>query len=216
LCSDETVLGSRIVELLRSTPLDPVEDSEGEASSSSSSAAGGGNGAGPQQQQEGQVLTAGQAGFRGSGAGASGAAAFQRRRTGLAASSSGSSSGKAAAGAAAAGGGGEAAAREALGPEITADADLVQLAEVVMGKVTEWDFLPGSKARSKAQRVRQQLLDPSQRQRLEAIRRYTAARPGDGTPFPPPPAAAQAPAAVDASDQGLDGFRPPSPTVLTL
>ena len=213
------MLGSRIVELLRSTPLDPVEDSEEEepSSSSGSSGAAGGNGAGPQQQQqqrEGQVLTAGQAAFRGSGAGASGAAAFERRRTGLAASTSGSSGGVAAA--AAAGGGGEAAAREALGPEITADADLVQLAEVVMGKVTEWDLLPGSKARSKAERVRQQLLDPSQRQRLEAIRRYTAARPGDGTPFPPPPAAAQAPAAADASDQGLDGFRPPSSTVLTL
>ena len=67
------MLGSRIVELLRSTPLDPVESEEEEPSSSSgSSGAAGGNGADPQQQQqrEGQVLTAGQAAFRGSGAGA--------------------------------------------------------------------------------------------------------------------------------------------------
>ena len=37
-----------------------------------------------------------------------------------------------------------------------------------MGRVEEWDLLPGAKARSKAQRVREQLLDPAQRQLLDA------------------------------------------------
>ena len=246
-CSDETVLGSRIVELLRSTPLDEVPaalaggsggaDAAAPAAASSSNGAangagssnGAGNGAppaaaaGPTEQQ----LTAGRASFeRGSGS-----ASFERRRSGAAASSSGTGGAAArraptVAAADAVGSGGGAAAREALGPEVTNSEDLLRLAEVVMGKVEEWDLLPGGKAASKAQRVREQLLDPQQRQRLEAIRRFAAAAPG-AEPFPPPPVDAGANAPVDVgaggaaaeelrASQGVEDFLPQSDRVLNL
>ncbi|KAL4436128.1 hypothetical protein ABPG77_005576 [Micractinium sp. CCAP 211/92] len=202
--SDETVLGKRIVELLKSTPLDEPEAGDGlPSSSSSSSLPGSSNGAaaspaaaagtqqqqqpqsdGQQQQQDAQQPAA--------------AAAQQQQQVG-----------------------GAAAAREELGPEIAEDANLVRLAEVVMGRVEEWDLLPGAKARSKAQRVREQLLDPAQRQRLEAIRRFGDAPPGDA-PFPPPPvpaassAAGEAAAAAPAEQQGTDDFLPRSAEVVNI
>lgn len=93
---------------------------------------------------------------------------------------------------------------------------LVRLAEVVMGKVEEWDLLPGSKARSKAARVREQLLDPAARQRLEAIQRYVVAPPGDGAPFPPPPPVPATAAAPGDMGQGLDAFVADGPARIDL
>lgn len=74
-----------------------------------------------------------------------------------------------------------------------------------MGKVSEWDLLPAGKAASKAQRVRQQLVDPEERQRLAAQAQFAY---GQGEPaFPPPPPAplAGAPPAAEAADAAGQG-----------
>jgi cell division protease FtsH len=80
------------------------------------------------------------------------------------------------------GGGGGAAAREVLG-ELLASEDGRALAELVMGKVADWDLVPGSVARQKAAQVRRQLLDSEARARLESVARYAS---GKGA-FPRPP-----------------------------
>ena len=94
-----------------------------------------------------------------------------------------------------------------------------------MGKVSEWELLPGNKAASKAERVRQQLLDPAERQRLAAQAEF-ATSSSEATPFPPGPPAplAGAPPAVDAAEASgktvaeveLPGFEEPGASVLKL
>lgn len=66
--------------------------------------------------------------------------------------------------------------------------ELKELVEVVMGKVEDWDLLPGSVLRKKADQVRKQLLDPKQRQHLKSV------------------------ASFDAQDSGMEGF-PSAPEV---
>ena len=92
-----------------------------------------------------------------------------------------------------------------------------------MGKVSEWELLPGNKAASKAERVRQQLLDPAERQRLAAQAEF-ATSSSQATPFPPGPPAplGGAPPAVDAAEAKtvaeveLPGFEEPGASVLKL
>lgn len=188
-CSDETVTGSRIVDLLQSTPLDDVDSQL--FSSSSGSAAGGA--AAPAA-----APTSSGGSSRFSGDGAPSAAAARAGSSGAASTS------------------GREAAEEALGEEVMGDEALVALAEVVMGKVSEWDLLPGGKAASKAQRVRQQLLDPEQRRRLKAQAEFAsgARRGGDGVPFPPPPPLPAVPPLGE--EEGIEAFRPPTPNVFSL
>jgi hypothetical protein len=158
------VLGSRIVELLHTTPLD----------------------------DEHADLTAAAEAVASNGAGANGAAAAAAQQ-----------------------GGGE-AAREALGAEVMGDESLVRLAEIVMGRVQDWDLFPADKAASKAQRVREALLDPEERERLEAQRRQLEQRGGAWPP--PPPRPPQPPPGATAEDlgQGLDAFLSEGPTVFKL
>ena len=203
--SGELVTGERIVELLRTTPLDEVDEAalaaaagqpppppEAAAAAASSSGAGARAPAG-----------AGPAGDGAEAAGAGAATAVaERAATGGAASTSG-----------------RAAVEAALGPEITSDEALVSLAEVVMGRVSEWDLLPGGQAASKAQHVRQQLLDPAQRARLEAVAAYVRSTPGDGTPPPPPPVQQQQQQQQQQRQrQGaeLEDFRPPEENLIDL
>ncbi len=94
-----------------------------------------------------------------------------------------------------------------------------------MGKVSEWELLPGNKAATKAERVRQQLLDPAERQRLAAQAEF-ATSSSESTPFPPAPPAplAGAPPAVEAAEAKgktiaeveLPGFEGPGAGLLKL
>ena len=129
-CSDETVLGSRIVELLKTTPKDKVPEdllaslSGGAAAPAAAAAAAAGPGSG--------------AGGDGSGAAAAqqpaaaavATAVAERAASGAAASSSGR--------------GGAEEAREALGQDIYGDPALVALAEVVSSRVSAaWEGMMG-------------------------------------------------------------------------
>lgn len=69
-----------------------------------------------------------------------------------------------------------------------ASEELKGLVEVVMGKVEDWDLLPGSVLRKKADQVRKQLIDPVQRHHLKTV------------------------ASFDSENSGMDGF-PAAPTV---
>lgn len=80
---------------------------------------------------------------------------------------------------------GAAAAKDELRSIVESD-DLRQLVEVVMGRVEDWDLLPGSVARQKAAQVRKQLLDPEQRGRLEDVAAF-AASPIGMSKFPAAP-----------------------------
>lgn len=121
---DETVLGSRIIQLLRDTPLGETEPQPETASSSGSE---------------------------------------ERATNGVAAAVEGT--------------GGSAVVREVLG-ELLNSEDAQRLAEVVMGRISEWDLVPGSGAREKATQVKQQLLDPEARRRLDGIARFKAGEGG--------------------------------------
>ena len=110
---------------------------------------------------------------------------------------------------------GGAAAREVLGavPGL-GEEELQALTEVVMGRMEDWDLLPGSLARSKAAEVREALLDPDTRRRLAEVRAFTAGgdgRGGHGPAFPGPP-----PKLPEDRGVGLDGWAPPAPAVITL
>lgn len=122
---DETVLGSRIVELLQTTPLGAVPAEE-------------------EVEEESREAS-------GNGASTSGAAAV----------------------------------REELRDMLASD-DLRQLVEVVMGKVDEWDLVPGSVAKQKAAQTREQLLNPEARKRLETIAEFNK-DPSGLKNFPEPP-----------------------------
>lgn len=124
--SDETVLGSRIVELLESTPLAAPSDLAAAAAA---------------EAEEAPSATVGASSWR-SGQGLAGAAAFDRRRrvSGDGASTSGYGSGRA-------------AAEEVLGAEVLSSEELRRVAEVVMGRIEDFDLLPGSLARTKAEQV---------------------------------------------------------------
>eukprot|EP00887_Chlorella_sp_A99_P003900 scaffold11.g3900.t1 len=183
--STETVQGNRIVELLEGTRLAPAPQPSVAAAASGDTASSSGDGAGSER----AVLpvdqpTAARVAF-GRGPGRSGAVAFARTLR-LAPS-----------------------ARSAAGvvAGLAADDDLRRLAEVVMGRLEDVDLLPGSVALSKAEQVRQQLLDPTARQRLESVARfYDAVVAGDGdAPFPDPPAV---PAGRPANTS-LDGWATP-------
>ncbi|KAI7840859.1 hypothetical protein COHA_005451 [Chlorella ohadii] len=165
---DETVLGSRVIDLLLNTPKNEA-------------------------------------------AAAAATAVAERAESGAAASSSGRAAAE--------------EVREALGEDVYRDPAVVALAEVVMGKVSEWELLPGNKAATKAERVRQQLLDPAERQRLAAQAEF-ATSSSESTPFPPAPPAplAGAPPAVEAAEAKgktiaeveLPGFEGPGAGLLKL
>lgn len=87
--------------------------------------------------------------------------------------------------------------------QVAASEELQQLAEVVMGRLEDFDLMPSSVALSKARQVRQQLLDPAERARLETVRRY--ARSDNGAPFPDPPLR---PPEGRPVNTGLDGWAP--------
>jgi cell division protease FtsH len=95
-------------------------------------------------------------------------------------------------------GGGAAVGAEVLG-ELMESEDARQLAELIMGRVSDWDLIPGSVARQKAAQVRAQLLDPAARARLEGVARY--ARAGGAFPAAPPVPQDQGP--------GLSNWLPP-------
>ena len=64
--------------------------------------------------------------------------------------------------------------------------DIDQLVAVVMGRVEEWDLVPGT-AKQKAEQVKEQLMDPESRKRLEEMADFVKnVRPGmEGFPRPP-------------------------------
>ena len=136
--ADETVLGSRIVELLETTPLGAIPAGEGMV------------------EEEGA-----------------------RKES----SSSGSSSS------------GSTALHEELGSLLDSD-EMRQLVEVVMGKVDDWDLVPGSVAKQKAAQAREQLLDGEQLKRLKSIAAF-AKDPKDMNHFP------DAPPVPEYAGQGL-------------
>jgi hypothetical protein len=220
------VLGSRIVDLLRNTPLDEVAEPVSSSSSSSPAVPAPDSAPAPEAvpaaeaeaiaaaEAEAEAATGGSAPESGSVPEGGGPADSDEE----AAEPSSSNGGERAAAAEPAAGGG-AAAREALGEEVMRDESLVRLAEVVMGKIEEWDLLPGAMARTKAAWVREQLLDPAVRQRLEAQRKFARSVPGDGTPYPPPPPMPPVPAGAAGPDdvgKGLDAFMPERVTSFEL
>ncbi|KAG7666975.1 hypothetical protein KSW81_000723 [Nannochloris sp. 'desiccata'] len=134
--TDETVLGSRIVELLETTPLGtvPVEEQEENEKLKVSS---------PSLETR--------AGSVGNGASISGSEALQ----------------------------------EELG-DILGSEEMRQLVEVVMGRVSDWDLVPGSIAKQKAEQARAQLLNPEQRKRLETLAEFNKSPSGlDNFPVAP-------------------------------
>ena len=213
-CSDETVLGSHIVEMLETTPLAAATEASGSGyvsggDGTSSAAAGSGGGSGDEWEvfpvEQPTTARARFGGGSGGGGGRSGVVDFARtvvltRVTATLEADGAGSNGARGGGHAA---GGRAAAEEALAG-MAADAELRAVAEVVMGRLEDFDLLPGSVAASKAQRVRQQLLDPATRRRLESVAAYATGGDGGGTPFPEPPPVPQAP----PPGTSLDGWSP--------
>lgn len=131
-CSDETVLGTRLVELLEVTPL-------GEVSPDIAAAAA----AGPPGTEQplfpgATVLTAGSSSFEPEGPGRVGSAGFERVVGGDVAPAVRA---------------GRDAATEVLGGDVLADEKLTKLMEVVMGRIDAFDLLPAGLARTKAQQV---------------------------------------------------------------
>ena len=76
--------------------------------------------------------------------------------------------------------------KEEIGEEIMNSKDIDQLVAVVMGRVEEWDLVPGT-AKQKAEQVKEQLMDPESRKRLEEMADFVKnVRPGmEGFPRPP-------------------------------
>ena len=73
-----------------------------------------------------------------------------------------------------------------LGEEILESEEYHELLEILMGRVEEWDLVPG-KAKLKAKQVREQLLDPETRKRVEEMAAFAKnVHPGmKGWPSPP-------------------------------
>jgi cell division protease FtsH len=64
---------------------------------------------------------------------------------------------------------------------------LRSLAEIVMGRVSDWDMVPFASLKTKADQAKEQLLDAEAKKRLESIRAFDAARPGLSERFPVKP-----------------------------
>lgn len=194
--------GSRILELLKTTPLDPVDEAlvaefSGYTAGSDAAAAavpaaapaparqpvlvaaGGGDGDGLEVQPAVPVpqWPAGFESSFGGGGGSNGA-------NGSSGNGANGANGSSTNGAAPRGG--AEAARRALGEEVAGSPALLALAEVVMGKQSEWDLMPSGLAAHKAQRARQQLVDARERARLAAVKTFRD-DPTATAPFPPAP-----------------------------
>lgn len=125
LCRDETVLGARVVELLQTTPLAQSPAAEEAAAMAAYSSSDSGEAAA--SEHSGQGTDADSSG----------------RLDAHHASSSAAGSHVA----------GREAAEEELGDEILRDEQLRRLAEVVMGRIDNFDLLPTGFAKTKAQQV---------------------------------------------------------------
>lgn len=154
---DETVLGARVVELLQTTPLAQSPAAEEAAAMAAYSSSDSGEAAA--SEHSGQGTDADSSG----------------RLDAHHASSSAAGSHVA----------GREAAEEELGDEILRDEQLRRLAEVVMGRIDNFDLLPTGFAKTKAQQVKEQLLDPDTRRRLESIQQFVSSK--NGASFPEPP-----------------------------
>ena len=63
--------------------------------------------------------------------------------------------------------------------------EIASLAEIIMGRVSDWDMVPTATLKSKAEQVTQQLMSIEDRKRLESIRDFVAGETLDGFPEPP-------------------------------
>jgi len=66
------------------------------------------------------------------------------------------------------------------------DESLRSLAEIVMGRVSDWDRVPAASLKSKADQVKTQMLDEATRKRLETVGRFADSL--DPSSFPARPA----------------------------
>ena len=67
----------------------------------------------------------------------------------------------------------------------TVDRSLRPLAEIVMGRVSDWDMVPAASLKTKAEQVKEQLLDEETKKRLESISVFNAT--SELMAFPTPP-----------------------------
>lgn len=88
------------------------------------------------------------------------------------------------------------------------DGKLRGLAEVVMGKVSDWDLLPSDELKTKAQRTKEQLLDQAEQDRLQSIAQFCMDDSLETFPNIKPAAKDKGP--------GLEEWMPPPATVINL
>lgn len=77
------------------------------------------------------------------------------------------------------------AARQILGDTLD-DTRMKTLAELVMGRISDWDLVPTDVVTRKAQKVKEQLLNPEERKRLESMADFISRTDLDNFPEPPP------------------------------
>lgn len=73
-----------------------------------------------------------------------------------------------------------------FGQSNSKDESLRSLAEIVMGRVSDWDMVPAASLKTKADQVKAQLLDEETKGRLESIETFTASG-SMANSFPTPP-----------------------------
>ena len=71
-----------------------------------------------------------------------------------------------------------------FGQSTSKDDSLRSLAEIVMGRVSDWDMVPAASLMTKAEQVKAQLLDEETKRRLESMKAFSAS--GSMTSFPSP------------------------------
>eukprot|EP00889_Picochlorum_renovo_P004217 jgi/Picre1/31247/NNA_006601.t1 len=69
--------------------------------------------------------------------------------------------------------------------EDVGEADVQSLAELVMGRVSDWDVVPTRILKRKAEQVKEQLLNPEERKRLETLQDFASRSSLDDFPIPP-------------------------------
>ena len=82
------------------------------------------------------------------------------------------------------------------------------LAEVIMGKVSDWDLLPSDELKTKAQKTKEQLLDQAEQERLQSIARFCMSDSLETFPDIKPAAKDKGP--------GLEEWMPPPAQVINL
>lgn len=88
------------------------------------------------------------------------------------------------------------------------DKKLRGLAEVIMGQISDWDLLPTGELKSKAQKIKEQLLDQNEQERLESIRQFCLHENFDSFP--------EINTASEDKGPDLEGWMPPPAKVINL